>query len=717
MSYPGNPSLTRDVQQRVLDTFSQTLDLVNEGSRQEALLGCDFVLRMDPQFEPARRLQERLRSSAGAVVDTDDLRAAVDPSAAAAATQAQVVPADLFADLDGLGLDLPDLPPTSGADLHQELNGLLEQRRFQELIALAETERATVFADPVLQGVVQEAQTRMEAEPYVKKFLASARAALQAGNADEAGRLLDKVRALDGSHPEIAELDAIRSRSAAAPAGPAATPMAAEDLLGGFDLSFDSPGIDLASPLQESAMPSLDPFAEMAPSPSSVTSEGDQRIRALLDEGQKAFDGGDLQGSIDAWSRIFLIDIDHQEASRRIEQARKLKAESERQVEEIFHDGVAKLEAGDTAAARQAFQRVLELQPGYFQAREYLQQLDAGKIPVTSAARPAPRDPMAGAPESLLHGGLETVDDLKEEILVPPDPGDAPAKKTAERRPAKVAAVRERKPGKLFALVGSVVLLIVLAGGWFVWQNKDRFFPNSQTDETPSAASTFDPVARAKVQYKAGKVPSAINTLRRVAPTDPQYQQAQELIKQWEGSAPAAAPETTSELTSGGPEVPAAPTVPPERQAALDAAHQAYSEGSYLRAAEILEQASTTGKLDDSDAGMLANAKRQIEPIARQIDLFRQHEWDFLLPDLWRMREKSPGNRDIDRLIVDSYYNLGVRDLQRADAAKAVEKFQEALNISPNDALAKRHLLFAQTYQERQKDLLYRIYVRYLAYR
>src|SRR4029078_12930311 len=128
---------------------------------------------------------------------------------------------------------------------------------------------------------------------------------------------------------------------------------------------------------------SLDPFAETPPG--GGTAESDPRIRGLLDEGQKAFDGGDLQGAIDAWSRIFLIDIDHQEASRRIEQARKLKAESERQVEEIFHDGVAKLEAGDTAAARQAFQHVLELQPGYFQAREYLQQLDAGKIPVTSS--------------------------------------------------------------------------------------------------------------------------------------------------------------------------------------------------------------------------------------------------------------------------------------------------------------------------------------------
>jgi len=691
MTYPGNPSLARDVQQRVLDTFGQTLDLAHEGSRQEALLGCDFVLRMDPQFDPARRLQERLRSSAGAVVDTDDLRAAIDPVAG------QVVPADLFADLDGLGLELPDLPRT-GAELRDELTQLLDQRRFDELMALAEREQATIFADPLLQGVVQEAQSRIEAAPYANKFLASARAALQAGNSEEAKRVLEKVRALDASHPELAELDAACSRAAGAPE---------DDLLGAFDLSFDSPSLD-------------SPMASLDPTLFSGSEESDPRIRVLLDEGQKAFEGGDPQGAIDAWSRIFLIDIDHQEAARRIDQARKLKAESERQVEEIFHDGVAKLEAGDTGAARQAFQKVLEIQPGYLAAREYLQQLDAGKIPVTAPARPAHRDGLAGAPESLLQLGVDPADDLKEEIMVPPEPG-AKAAKAAERRPTKVAAVRERRPAKLFALVGSVVLLIVLGGGWFVWQDRDRFFPNSQPEENPGQTPAPDPIARATALRQAGKTASAVAQLRRLPPDDPRYQQAQDLIKQWEGGAPSTDPGAPGSPTASGlpaaPTAPTAPAIAPERQAALDAAHQAYAEGSYLRAAEILSQTAGTGKLDESDAGMLERAKQQIEPLAKQIGLFRDHEWEFVIPDLWKLREKSPGNRDIDRLLIDSYYNLGVRDLQRADASKAAEKFQEALNLSPQDALLKRHMLFAQTYKERPKDLLYGIYVRYLTYR
>jgi tetratricopeptide (TPR) repeat protein len=470
---------------------------------------------------------------------------------------------------------------------------------------------------------------------------------------------------------------------------------APEDLLGGFDLSFDSPAVDLGAGLFGGG-----------------SDESDPRIRALLDEGQKAFDAGDLQGSIDAWSRIFLIDIDHQEAARRIDQARKLKAESERQVEEIFHDGVARLEAGDAAAARQAFQRVLELQPGYMAAREYLQQLETGKMPVPT--RSPTRDALAGAPESLLQlGSLDPVDDLKEEILVPPEPGGGG--KAAERRPAKVAAVRERRPGKLFAIVGSVVLLAVLGGGWFVWQNKERFFPNSQPEEPGAATPAVDPIAKATTLHNAGKNASAVSQLRRLPPSDPHYQQAQELIKQWQSGAPE---EGTAQSPAAptAPATPAPPAIPPERLAVLESAHQAYAEGSYIRAAEILEQASNTGKLDPGDADMLARAKQQMEPLAKQLDLFKQHEWDYVVHDLWRLREKSPG-RDVDRLLIDSYYNLGVRDLQRADASKAVEKFKEALNLAPNDVALRRHMQFAQTYQERQKDLLYKIYVKYLTYR
>ena len=682
MSYSGNPSVSSDVKQRILSTFDQTLELAREGSRQEALLGCDFVLRMDPQFQPAQVLQERLRAGDGPV-RVDDLKNA--PAAAAE-------PDDPFADLDGLSLgDLPDLLPDDGGGatdgLRDELQSLLDQRRFQELMATAQREMSAVTADPDLQRIVGSAQELMEAEPYVLKFLGSARQALQAGQSDEAGRLLDKARSLDASHPGIAELEA--ARSTAAPANTAA------------------PSFEIPSPLQATAMPASLAFG-------GGDSESDRRIRELLAEGQTAFDAGDPQGAIDAWSRIFLIDIDHQEASRRIEAARKLKAESERQVEEIFHDGLARLEAGDVEAARQAFQRVLEIQPGYFAAREYLQQLDAGIVP---APRPAGVrentvvEPVLSLPSDMeVSGGPE----LKEEILVPPDPGEtvAPA---AERRPARrTVAVRDgSRARRQFMMVGGAVLLLALVGGWFAWQNWDRLFPNSAEETAALPKLSQDPVARAERLHKAGKTAIALKQLQKLPPTDPHYAQAQKLIAEWGGTAP----DTGAPATAAAPAPAAANPVLDRRQMLLIAARQAYSERRYLRAVQRLEQAAAAGKLDATDAQMLADAKKSLEPMTKQITAFRDHEWEYVLPDLWRLRNADPTNPDVKQMIVDSYYNLAVRDLQRADAKKAAENFKEALALEGEDESAQRHLVFAQTYEERPKDLLYKIYVKYLQYR
>jgi tetratricopeptide (TPR) repeat protein len=710
MSYSGNPSLTADVRQRILSTFDQTLELAQEGNRQEALLGCDFVLRMDPQFQPAYLLQERIRSTAGPV-RVDDLRGEVaTPSID-----------DPFADLDSLSLDLPASLPGGGA-LRAELQPLFDQRRFPELMAVAQREHAAVMADPGLQKLVGEAQERMEAEPYVLKFLASARAALATGDGAEATRLLDKARALDPTHPALAALGS--SRGAAASAGLGAGPAA----------------VAPPPPLPPSAMPTMAmPIPAALPSPLAASamptslafgggdSESDRRIRELLDEGQQAFDGGDPQGAIDAWSRIFLIDIDHQEASRRIESARRIKAEAERQVEEIFHDGVERLEAGDAPAARQAFTRVLEIQPGHYAAREYLQQLDAAPPAASKGARAqAPAPAPAGASAK-----AAARPDLKEEILVPPEP---PGQETAAAKPARKTAAVSRKgnrPRRLFLLVGGAVLLLALAVAWVFLKNRENLFPNSQETEAPApapSAKKADPIGHAQQLHKQGKTQIALSQLKRIPQSDPHYAQAQQLIAEWSGGAPAPAAGGTTAAPGaiasafasgnpGGPAPPASTEAALKRDALLTAARQANAAHGYVKALEGLERANAIAKLDGADAQLLTEIRTKLEPLAKQLEGFRQHEWEVILPDLWRMHEADPANHDVTQMIVDSYYNLAVRDLQRADAQKASEKLKEALNLVPNDEVLKRHMAFAQTYQERPKDLLYRIYVKYLPYR
>jgi tetratricopeptide (TPR) repeat protein len=714
MSYAGNPSLSSDIQKRVLGTFEQTLGLAAEGNRQEALLGCDFVLRMDSQFEPARRLQERLRDSTGPV-RVDDLLAPSEP--------------DPFA--GAISLDLPDLPAAGPGDLRGRFQAFLEARRFQELMAVAQQQQEAVGRDPELMRMATAAQERMEAEPYVNKFLAAAQEAARLGQRDEVARLSEKIRALDPSHPGLAALSAAPSAPAAADAADAmGFEMSFDDPAGSLDLGtdlpdlgFDTPSLDLSLDEPAAAPSLMDPelvsaadFASSMDSMGGGDSETDRRIRELLNEGQRAYDGGDLQGAIDAWSRIFLIDIDHQEAARRIDQARKLKAESERQAEEVFHEGISKIEAGDLQGAKQALQRVLEIQPSYFAAREYLQQLEAGTVPVI---KPVQRDsspqPALPLPSDL---DLETgTGELKEEILIPPDPSEVAAaeRQRAKPRPTGAPPAREGRARKLFIMVGSAVLVLALAGGGFVYLNRDKLFPNSQTDEAALAGPAItDPIGRATELQKSGKTQSALAQLKRVPPSDPAYPRAQELIKEWSTTA---APDATATPVAVPAVVTPPPPVPPERLAILSAAREAYQGGSYLEAVRRLEQASSQGQLEPADAEMLANAKRQTEPLSAQIDLFRQHEWEHALRDLWRLHESDPANRDVTRLMVDSYYNMALRDLQRMDSAKAIENFREALGLDPNDKGLQRQLSFAQTYQERPKDLLYRIYVKHLPLR
>ena len=91
MKYPGDTDLSEEIRERILKTFEQALDLADSGSHREALLGCDFVLRLDPLFEPARVLHRRL-SEGGTDIGTADLREHTRGGAAADETKEGALP-------------------------------------------------------------------------------------------------------------------------------------------------------------------------------------------------------------------------------------------------------------------------------------------------------------------------------------------------------------------------------------------------------------------------------------------------------------------------------------------------------------------------------------------------------------------------------------------------------------------------------------------------
>ena len=736
MRYVGNASLSEQIQERILTTFQQTLSLAEEGNRQEALLGCDFVLRLDPLFEPARQLQNRLSTGEGPI-DIGDLAASVGSEETAAADATESGPPI------ATGIE-PDLEPAAEAppsdDLPSRMAMLLEQRDFESLQSLVNDHRDRIAADPTLQQIAESGIARLEAQPYVESFLESSVQAKDVGDLEQAQAHLDKARELDPSHPRIAALEADLAQSASTiveepEASPPATEQTTDDFaaetdwLDDLELTTDgeepaaaattgaepettaepeteaeaAPGIDLEA-LESDLLPTEEGEPE-----AQLDSESEDRIGKLLAEGQEAFEKSEYQTAIDAWSRIFLIDIDHAEASRRIELARKLKAEVERQVEEAFHEGIELIEAGKKDEAKVAFEKVLEMHPGHMGAREYVERIESGdadtgadaatgSIPTLEPIDTEVADESESATTPALDEADLAADLAPEPVTVPTEPDLAVEYETSIARAPKKRS---------FALIGTAVLILALMAAWFLYSKRQSIFPNSDPSAQQADQPRTDPIERARELHEEGNTAMAVNVLRRLPPSHPQYAEGQSLIEAWE------VVEAPVQAIDAGP----SEDELLKRDDLLAQARSAASAGENLVALELLEQAETISPLENDELQIQAQAAENLEDLADEIDLFEQGDWEFALPSLWRLYDADESNRDVRRLMVDSYYNLGLRDLQRGDSRDAAEKFREALQLDPNDEQVQRLVEFADAYSIRPPDLLYRIFVKYHPFR
>ncbi len=810
MSYPGNPSLAQDVQERISHTFQQTLDLVTGGRDQEALVGCEFILRMDPDFQPAKTLVARLKSGERPV-SIDDLKTPPAGSAAVAgAGLGELGDLDDLGSLDDLG-DLEDLgeldfdddltaaapppaapapalvipaapSPATGSGLGVMISDLFAKRNFEQILQIAETQRQAIEKDPEVAAMVEKAQGLFESGTYVQTFLKSARQAQAEGRLEEAESHLKKARMLDPEHPDILGF-AAASAAAPPPASPddglmalqqqslsldsaadapppgevaadlardprqtkpmATVPLAdgvatAEDLIDEDELAadfeaelfddeatdaavgdldaelFDAEGegeelealgaelldaeepaaqVDLGAELtldDQGAPEVVEPAdgGDRAADGGDRAADGGDRVGELITEGQEAFDRGEYQAAIDVWSRIFLIDIDNADASRLIEAARSKKAELERRAEELFHEAVGQIEGGSLGEAKDTLARVLEIVPSHSLAREYLEQLESGKTPAVGGGDLDVSVAADGDADFGLEAGVEA---------------GSPTLEAAVARDRVVVVKRTDK--KIIAL-GAIVLLAILGSGAFLILKWDDWFPNQAPPPKMSQqARKVDPIERATKMQKSGNTENAILLLDRIQPQDPIYEDAQALIAKFK--ALIEAPPETEETGPSAEQT--------ERHGLLiGAAREAHRQGRQLRALKYFERASKILPLSPEDQALKTETDRRLETLQEQIKLFDQGQYTAIIPVLWGKREARPNDLDIQRLLVDSYYNLALTDLQRGNVQAAAKKLREAQEVQPDNIELQRLQLFAQTYTQRRQDLLYRIFVKYL---
>ena len=651
-AYPGSPALSAEAREKVLQTFRHTLEMARAGRNEDALLGCDFILKMDARFAPARQLLASLRGiAAGTVVDLADFAPYLGggaPPAPAAQTPPATPPS-------GYGVPPPPVEAAPAVDPFAAPGAGLDSLSFDDLAAnpFAPAPSHDPFAAP--------------------------------------------LPAADFSFGDPAPA-----------ASPAADPFAAAPALDAFASAAAAP----------------DPFA--APAPNELASAPpaapgvDPRIAQFLRQGDEAEARGALQEAIDLWSRVFLIDLSHEDASRRIDSARARQDETARQLDVLLSEGVQLYEAGDLASARDAFLKVLAISESDATARNYLNEIDVALAATAGAAAPAQAVPHVPVFSHAPAPAAPVEPYLRDELESPGRPSFAEglpsldearigeerfarASPAAAETPAAAGGKGGKVDGRLLVGAAALVLVGVAAFAWFLFRPK----PDAPSADLPgggapvSAAPAVDPIEKARALFKEGKAEEALSLLTGIPTTDPRHDQALVLIDTIKSSAqpgPAAA-STVSDA---------------EVDAARLAGFASLESGRYIDAVKSLDVVVRARQDDTEAAQALVKARDAVSALGSAIRSYNEQDYESAQRLLWDLRKQDPKNQDVEEYLFKSYFNDGIMGLQAGSMKKAAESFREAAALRPRDADTQRHLQFARKYPNGSNDLLSRIYVRHV---
>jgi tetratricopeptide (TPR) repeat protein len=685
VNYPGNPSLAAPVKDRVVSTFQQTLALYRQGRKDEVVAGCGLILQMDPMFDPAKKLLEKTRNPA-------------------------------------LPIDVDALFGADTRPLMEQARQAMTGRDFQAVIHFTSEILSEDLMNEEARVLGDEAREKLEAAPFIDQFTRKCEQNLAAGNPVAAKADLEKARALDATHPEVVRLGQALAARQSGPRPAASSSFIVDDRAQpapgrgtsqasdfGFtfeeekapdtsfaNFSFDSP-TDSPFAFGGGAKPPVGEF-DFSTASVSTTPDDQKKIEQYLADGDRAFDAGDHQQAIDLWSRIFLIDVTNDHASERIERAKAKRREVEQKADALIASGLAAIERKDAVRARAEFTEALRLDPNNATAREHLDEL------ATAEARPAsaPAAPSADRDDKIdLDFFDEELPPGAEAPLVPPPPSSGAITPPRAGEPLPKAKKGQSATRKLpvGAIVGVLVVLALAAGGWFGWQ----YFANRPEATTTSATDAV--LARAKMLAGRGKYDEAIALLQDVKANDPQHDAALVMIADLQQKKAGSAA-----FIEGKP----AAQYYDEKVAA---ARAAFDRHDFAAAKTAFEEALRVKPLALEAKAQYDTAANQVAQLEAAKKLFTEQRYDEAIANLQPILAQDSQNANVQRMILDAHFNLGAKALQEERTADAVTQFDEVLKVNPGDDLAKRSRELALRYDKQTKDLLYRIYVKYLPLR
>jgi tetratricopeptide (TPR) repeat protein len=263
---------------------------------------------------------------------------------------------------------------------------------------------------------------------------------------------------------------------------------------------------------------------------------------------------------------------------------------------------------------------------------------------------------------------------------------------------AKQPSSKAKRGGSMGIIATIAIVLIVAAGGWYVYS---KYMSKPAYDPSATQA-TFH---QAEALAKRGRFDEAIAKLQDVKPADPQHDKALEMIADLQHKKSQAA-----ETINGRP----AALVYDENIAAGRAAYDAHD---YDTAKKAFDAAARIKALPPDVKPVYDAAAEQSARLEGARSLFADQKYQETIATLDPMLQADPQNQSIRRMLVGAHFNLGAAALQEERVPDAIREFDEVLKNDPNDTMAKRSKELAERYSGQQKDLLYKIYVKYLPLR
>jgi len=698
MQYPGNPELSAQAQERVLTTFKQAVQKLHAGGREEAMIALEFVLRLDPQFHPARQLHDQLTSGAqeidlssivGQLQETTDIK------------------------IDQLLVDAVD-----------DFN----ERRFHKAREKVDQVLRELPGHKEARRLLTQIENALKTEAQVGQYLVQAREALDRGEPEEAANFVMMAQALDPHHPGIAAiLKALEDAGAfvrqepVQPESPIEAPQKAYETADfgeapaadqGFDgifgdqdglepgWSFEAPAAEGEATGAEDALAGgsgVDDLFDAGEEPSFEegpefpTGEAGDHIQQLLIQGKSAFEEGDYQGAIDVWSRIFLSDPANAEAKRLIEDARQRKEDLDRQIDHLLYEAEEAITSGRGEDARRLLGQILEFQPGNILALDLMDRMERGVQKETVQAQVS-----AGEEKASVLDDLDV--DLFDEEVSPPPP--SAAEEGAEVPSLDLGSLeldtdgeaielpQTRRKGKLpvrTIALAAVALLVVALGAWF----GARMFAGHRQEKVQQAVERT--LREAERLYKHGQAREAVRLLESLEISGPDQVRVSRRLARYKKAL-----------------LPPTPTPAPEES--IDA-QKAFEEGRLVEAYTRVQAGLGNYPSDPGLQDLRERILGQQPSIGPLVKALSDRDYQTALGICRTLLERDPENAEYRELLERSLFNLAITELRKYNLTEADGHLGEFDSLQPGDKEVQRIREFIAKYKTRPADMQLKIFI------